>query len=92
MNLNFNEENGKYVAYFTVNADFNVHIEKGFGEMWFMQSSVEGGKYDLINNDLIRPNAGSQVLDVDFTALVYPKHIKVVSSVEPTMAVVTEKA
>lgn len=89
MEIKFTQENGRYVAHFSVSSDFNIHIEKKGGTMHFLQSTVQGGRYDLIND--LNFGTDQEVIDVDCTALVYPKYIEIVSAVLPTKAVVTEK-
>lgn len=89
MELNFTKVGGLYVAEFAVTADFNLHIEKENGYLRVKQSTVEGGVYDFVQG--IRPADADNVIDVDFTALVYPKHIRVESVVLPTMAIVSSE-
>lgn len=50
------------------------------------QRGCEEGEYDKC---LHVPYYSSKVVDCDFTALVYPKWIKVVTDQEPTKAVLT---
>jgi hypothetical protein len=86
----FGKEYG-YEAEFEATADFNLHIErKAGGALLFYQKGIADGEYDIVDNDgYFRHKA---VIDLDFTALVYPKWIKVVSEVEVTMGVVTFNA
>lgn len=87
MDLTFNKDGGSFVAEFVATADFNLHIEKSGGDFRIMQKTVENGLYDCIDGLYIP--AGSPVIDYDFVASIYPKYIKIVSEVEPTLAVVT---
>lgn len=87
MELTFTKEGDKYIATFTASSDFNLHIEKSGGRVVVFQTSVYNGKYDSISGATIAETDG--VFDSDFTALVYPKHIKMVADVMPTKAVVT---
>lgn len=88
MDLTFNKDGGSFVAEFVATADFNLHIEKSGGDIRIMQKTTENGKYDSIDGLYIP--AGNPVIDYDFVGAVYPKYIKIVSEVEPTMAEVTE--
>lgn len=87
MDLTFNKDGGSFVAEFVTTADFNLHIEKSGGDFRIMQKTTENGKYDSIDGLYIP--AGNPVIDYDFVASIYPKYIKIVSEVEPTLAVVT---
>ena len=48
MKLTFLKDGNKWVAEVEVNADFNLHIEKGAGSLSVAQTSVPGGKYDNV--------------------------------------------
>lgn len=88
MKIEFVKSGNKYEAEFEATSDFNVHIEKtGQGGIEFFQRTVSQGQYDLVKI----PHIGysNNVLDYDFTALVYPKWIKIVSEIKPTNAEVT---
>ena len=87
MELTFNKEGDKYVAEFEATSDFNIHIEKSGGRIVLFQSSISNGKYDYVSGATIAETDG--VFDSDFTALIYPKYIKAVAAVEPTLAVVS---
>lgn len=97
MELNFVQSGqfiGKKPAYeaeFEVTSDFNIHIERVSGGRFLVyQKTSASGKYDIVDG------AGyidyKDVIDMDMTALVYPKYIRIVSESEPTMAVVTFNA
>ena len=91
MELKFNKEGEKFAAEFKVESDFNLHIErKRGGTILFYQRTSEDGDYGII--DGMRQYDSRGVIDVDFTALVYPKYIRIVSESEPTLAVVTFNA
>lgn len=84
MNLEFKEEDGKFVSVFNVTGDFNLHLEqKGYGVVSVLQSIYEQGPFDVAKD------FQNKVINCDFGALVYPKWIKVVSSSEVINAVVT---
>lgn len=88
MTLSFNKEHDKYVATFEATSDFNLHIEKAKkGVVNFYQKSIQDGEYDRIKD--VKFEYDDLVLDVDFSALVYPKYIKIVAYVDITQAVVT---
>jgi hypothetical protein len=87
MELTFTKVGDKYVAQFTVTSDFNIHIEKSGGRIVLFQSSIENGSYDYVSGATIADTDG--VFDSDFTALIYPKYIKMTADVMPTKAVVT---
>lgn len=80
--------NPAYEVEFNATADFNLHIERPSGGRFLVfQKSVANGKYDIV--DGIGYKDHRDVIDIDFVGAVYPKWIKVVSEVEPTMAFVT---
>ena len=87
MEINFFQNGNYYVAEFEVNTEFNLHIERDFGrKLYIYQCTSEGGDYALVNDFCNKNN--QNVIDIDFTALVYPKRIKIVSDAEPTYATV----
>lgn len=88
MTLSFRKENNKYVATFDAVSDFNLHIEKAKkGVVNFYQTSSADGEYDRIKD--LKFEYDDLVLDVDLSALVYPKYIKIVSYVDIAKAEVT---
>lgn len=89
MELVFTKENGRWVAEFEVTGDFNLHVEGVTdGNVAVYQRGASSGEYAFVRNAVAYPSYG-KVYDYDFAALVYPKYIKIVSEVEPTMAIVT---
>lgn len=86
MELTFTYDSTMYVAEFQASSDFNLHIEKGEGSVVLYQTTVEGSKYDVVKTIA---EYYDKVIDIDFVGTVYPKYIKVESSVLPTMAEVT---
>ena len=91
MELNFtmNEKTGSWVSEFKVESDFNLHIEGVVeGNVRVYQRGTESGEYSYVREATPYPSFAN-VYDFDFSALVYPKWIKVVCPVEPTKAVVT---
>jgi hypothetical protein len=87
MELTFNKIGNKYVSEFEVTSDFNLHIERPEGGIInvYQRTSSEG-EYAIIDGF---DTDGKSVLDIDFTALVYPKWIKIISEKEPKVGVVT---
>ena len=75
MELTFLKDGNKWVAEVEVNADFNLHIEKGNGALSVFQSSIAGGKYDNVSSLYMDTIDGT--LDKDVTALLYPKTIRI---------------
>ena len=86
MELTFTKDGDKYVTSFAVTSDFNIHIEKSGGRVVLFQSSIENGEYDYGSGATIAETDG--VFDSDFTALVYPKYIKIVADKHPTIQIV----
>lgn len=86
--LNFTENEGKYIAEVKVTADFNLHIEReGSGFLNVSVRTTEDGAYDSVKGASF--NYADPVVDCDFTGVIYPKYIKIVSKVQPTKAVIT---
>ena len=86
MDLLFEKKGEWYEANFTAESDFNIHVEKSGGTLYLQQSCVENGQPATVRG----ANWGRDidVIDEGFSALVYPMHIRVKSSVAPTRAVV----
>lgn len=83
--------NPAYEVEFEATADFNLHIERPSGGRFLVfQKSVQNGRYSLV--DGVGYQDYKAVFDIDFVGAVYPKWIKIVSEVEPTMAVVNFNA
>ena len=89
MELTFTKAGGLYVAEFTATADFALHIEKPEGYLRLKQSSVEGAEYAFVRTS--RFDDHEEVIDEAVQSVVYPIHIQVVTTVEPTMAIVTSE-
>lgn len=86
--LNFTGNEGKYVAEVKVTADFNLHIEREGSGFWNVSvRTTEDGAYDSVKGASF--NYADPVVDCDFTGVIYPKYIKIVSKVQPTKAVIT---
>ena len=85
MKLNFTNTKEGHVAEFQATADFNIHMERSKGgTVRIYHRGTSDGEYELLYTSL-----SDKVFDKDFGMLVYPKHIKVVSSSEVTTATVT---
>lgn len=86
--LDFVKKPKYFVAEVEVSGDFNLHIErKDKGYMHLQVRTSSDGQFDYING--FNVNESDFVIDYDFSALVYPKTIRIVSEVEPTMAEIT---
>lgn len=85
--IQFTKQGNTYVAEFEVNADFNLHIEKSRSGYLYMRQRSTSGKWDSVRNFQVAEN--DYIVDYDFTALVYPKQIRLVSEYAPTMCVLT---
>ena len=91
MDLNFNKEGNSFVAEFEATGDFNLHVERAKGGVFnIYQRTAQSGKYAYVEG--LGSQTGKDVIEYDFTGIVYPKSIRVVSESEPTMAVVTFNA
>lgn len=88
MNLIFTKQGDLYIATAEVNADFNLHIEI---ESDYRTASVSvlqkttGEKYASVAQF-----TGVSVLDEDFDGIVYPKTIKIISSMQVHTGIITE--
>lgn len=87
MNLEFTKNGDLYIAEFTAEADFNIHIEKDAGFVTLYQTSVAGGKYEVVRS--LNRNYLDPVIDAAHKVLVAPLYIRLVSSTMPSVAVVT---
>ena len=89
MEINFQKVGDVYVSEFTATADFNLHLEGVVeGNVKVYQRGTSSGEYAYVKTATPYPSF-SKVYDYDFSALVYPKYIKVSCPIMPTGAVVT---
>lgn len=90
MELTFLENDGKWIAEFKVDKEFNLHIERanGTGSIKMYQNSATGGKYAIVEDFAINNNY-KPVLDFSSGYFVGEKSVKIVSEVEPTYAAIT---
>lgn len=91
MEITFSKSGEVYVAEFSVTGDFNLHLEGVLLWDYKIYQKTAGNAYALVRGLADRPNY-EKVSDLDFSGVVYPKYIKIVSEVEPTLAVVTFNA
>lgn len=88
--LSFSKVSGKYVAEFTANGNFALHIERaGAGVITMEQTSVQGSQYAPVMG-FSQNWRNFPVIDTTITGDVFPMYIKIVSETQPSMAVVTE--
>lgn len=88
MELNFIKDGNVFIAEFEVAGDFNLHVErKERGIFSVYQRTALNGKYAYVED--IGSQTGKDVIEYDFTGVIYPKMIKIVSEVNPTIAEVT---
>lgn len=88
MNLHFERRNGYFISEFEVTNDFNLHIEKDPIGQFIVYQRTAGGAYDLVA-DFGKNKGDDPIIDYDFSALVYPKWIKIKSAVKPLIATIT---
>jgi hypothetical protein len=88
MELNFIKDGNVFIAEFEVAGDFNLHVErKERGIFSVYQRTALNGKYAYVED--LGSQTGKGVIEYDFTGVIYPKMIKIVSEVNPTIAEVT---
>lgn len=88
MTLEFTKQGDIYVAEFTADAPFSLHVERdSVGYIEMLQNSVTGGKYDTVRE--FKVNAGDPVFDFDSGDFLGTKFIRIESEVLPTFAAVT---
>lgn len=86
MEIEVRQEGKNYVAEFTATQDFNLHMEKeSQGNTYLYQRTTDSGEYASL--DYYGNYLGNQVVDADFSALIYPKHIRVVCEQPMTVRV-----
>ncbi len=88
MELQFEKIGKKWVAEFEATGNFNLNIERVAPEkIQVFQKGAEDGEY--ASQASWYNSYASAIVDYDFSALIYPKWIKVVSYSEPVQAIVT---
>ena len=86
--LNFiKNDKQDWEAEFEATGDFNLHLERSKkGTITILQKTYKDGEYAFSNEFPYYHNN----FDFDFTGLIYPKMIKVVSDSEVLLGVVTQ--
>lgn len=88
MELQFEKVGKRWVAEFEATGNFNLNIERVEpSKIKIYQKGSEEGEYASSASWEI--NYAPSVVDNDFSALIYPKFIKVVSDSEPIQGIVT---
>ena len=91
MELVFNQINDRWEAEIKVTADFNLHIEGvREGNVSVFQRGTEMGGYAYVREATPYPSVGT-VYEHDFSAILYPKYIKIACATAPSLAVVTSE-
>lgn len=86
MDVQVKEANGVYIAEFTATQDFNIHIEKSCAAPTYVyQRTTDSGEYASL--DYYGNYLNNQVIDTDLRAIVYPKHVMIVSECKMTLQV-----
>lgn len=89
MELVFNQINDRWEAEIKVTADFNLHIEGvREGNVSVFMRGTESGEYAYVRGATPYPSVGT-VYEYDFSAVIFPKYIKVACASQPSLAVVT---
>ena len=89
-NLEFKKKDGLWVSQdVTVTGDYNLHVERDKAGSIGIEQRTAGGEFSpCIVPDCVR-NAEGKAFDFDFIHAVYPKTIRVISTVQPESGVVT---
>ena len=91
MELQFTQNGNQWIAETTVNAPYNLHIErKGAGKFMIYQRGTDSGQYaPCVIGSYLAQNQG-QVIDWSFDHTIYPMHVRFESGSEVTSATLTE--
>lgn len=91
INLEFKKNSSVWYAEFQVNSDFNIHLERAdYGRVSILQRTTSEGNFEsVVLPGSLAYNAGTTI-DCDFSALVYPKTIRVESDSKVTSGILTE--
>jgi hypothetical protein len=93
MDLQFTKIEGKdlYAAEAVVNADFNIHLERtAASRLNILQRTPTEGDFEPVYLPSNVQNNTGKTFDCDFSALVYPKTIRIESYTEVTTGILTE--
>ena len=70
----------KYVCEEIVSSDYALHIEREEkGKLYFYVRSTPEGEYCRSDVNSFLQNFAKEIFDYDFSHLVYPKYVKIVS-------------
>lgn len=72
---------------FEATGDFNLHVERNKGGDILVYQRTAGSGYAIVEE--FRGMDNKPAIDLDFTSVVYPKFVKIVSESQPTYATVT---
>lgn len=91
INLEFKKNSSVWYAEFQVNSDFNIHLERdNYGRVSILQRTTNEGNFgSVVLPGSLAYNAGDDYRLL-FSALVYPKTIRVESDSEVLSGTVTE--
>lgn len=84
MNLVFTETDGLWVAKFTATAPFNLHVERKKAGSLKVDQKTAGSEY-AFSEDL----STQKVHDLDITGVIFPKEIRITSTSEVDLAIIT---
>lgn len=86
MELQFQKQNGIYVATATVEDDYNLHVECNKPSDVIVNQRTSGEKYAVVHY-----YKKETIVDDDFDGIVYPKSIMVTSTEPVSVAAITPK-
>lgn len=72
---------------FEATGDFNLHVERNKGGDILVYQRTAGSGYAIVEE--FRGMDNKPAIDLDFTSVVYPKFVKIVSESQPTYATIT---
>lgn len=72
---------------FEATGDFNLHVERNKGGDILVYQRTAGSGYAIVED--FRGMDNKPAIDLDFTSVVYPKFVKIVSESQPTYATIT---
>lgn len=86
MTFTKDSKTGLYIAEETVTKDFNIHLEvEGYAKVAVGISTTSAGKKVTVYNETI-----NGVMDRDFSAVIYPKYVKISCSAVPKSSAITK--
>lgn len=72
---------------FEATGDFNLHVERNKGGDILVYQRTAGSGYAIVEE--FKGMDNKPAIDLDFTSVVYPKFVKIVSESQPTYATIT---